>query len=324
MTWISGRIWVPPDTHLGQPDADGGLIDNAYSDDGSGLTNRARFHPNDTTSNNSSGVAVPDDLLPVLGLVAIAAIPFVLLLGHSERVRQQRQIEVENARARAVEAAERQVHLKIELAKARAQEAAALRAQQYPAAGWLTDAWGTVRWWDGARWTEHVLYAIPVPAPAPQQAIASSTVTQQPDHLRVPSVEMSFEEWRARLQSCFRERVLTEIEWRFLMAARITDGSAEARQLQEHLRSVTAQEFSARLDRALTQTGPQVYSSLEAAASGQPFSYYGFPPARDESLVPVPRGRQTSPPKPPKPDWYDDGTGHWRWWDGRAWTEHRA
>ena len=266
--------------------------------------------------------ALPDDLLPVLGLVAVAAIPIVLLLGHSERVRQQRQIEADNARARAIEAAERQVHLKIELAKARAQEAAALRAQQYPAARWLTDAWGTVRWWDGARWTEHVLYGIP--APAPQQAIASSGVIQQPDQLRVPSVEMSFDEWRARLQSCFRERVLTEIEWRFLMAARITDGNAEARQLQEHLRSVTAHEFSARLDRALTQSGPQVYSSLEAAASGQPFSHYGFPPARDESLVPVPRSRQTSPPKPSRPDWYDDGTGHWRWWDGRAWTEHRA
>ncbi|MBK8462072.1 MAG: DUF2510 domain-containing protein [Nigerium sp.] len=230
--------------------------------------------------------ALPDELLPVLGLVAVAAIPIVLLLGHSERVQQQRQIEADNARARAIEAAERQVHLKIELARARAQEAAALRAQQYPVAGWLTDGRGTVRWWDGARWTEHVLYAIPTPAP--QQAIASSGVIQQPDQLRVPSVEMSFDEWRARLQSCFRERVLTEIEWRFLMAARITDGSAEATQLQGYLRSVTAQEFSARLDRALTQGGPQVYSSLKAAASGQPFSYYGFPQRTTSHSCPSP------------------------------------
>jgi len=191
-----------------------------------------------------------------------------------------------------------------------------------PPAGWLTDAWGTVRWWDGTRWTEHVLYAIA--APAPQQTIGFSGVIQQPDQLRVPSVEMSFDEWRARLQSCFRDRVLTEIDWRFLMSARITDGSAEARQLQEHLRSVTAQDFSARLERALTQSGPQVYSSLEAAASGQPFSYDGLSASRDESLVPVPRGHQTPSPKPLKPGWYDDGTGHWRWWDGRAWTEHRA
>lgn len=262
-----------------------------------------------------------DELLPMLGLIAVAAIPIGLLLRHGERIRQQRQIHAEIARARAIEAAERQVHLKIELARTRAQEAAALRASQYPAAGWMTDAWGTVRWWDGTRWTEHVLYAIP--AAAPQQAIAPSEVSPQPNHLQVPSVEMSFDEWRARLQSCFRERVLTEVEWRFLMAARITDGSDEVAQLQGNLRSVTAQEFSARLDRALTE-GSQVYSSLEAAASGQPFSYYSILPARDESLMPVPRDRPARPQEPLKPDWYDDGTGHWRWWNGHAWTNHRA
>ena len=62
-------------------------------------------------------------------------------------------------------------------------------------AGWYPDIHGTVRWWDGVRWTEHVRdagsssapAAAPVAAPADEIRTPEPTPASEPDHSPEPS-----------------------------------------------------------------------------------------------------------------------------------------
>ncbi|GAA3033497.1 DUF2510 domain-containing protein [Microbacterium dextranolyticum] len=167
------------------------------------------------------------------------------------------------------------------------------RSEDAPA-GWYDDGSGRQRWWDGIAWTQHFQPARALTSGAPQaggQSFVESTSQAMDVSNDVPRIAMSSAEWQERMRAMLLARAISEQQWRLLSRARIEDAGDELLGWQQHLASLTPQQFSDQLNNALEADPGFAQAALETARAG----------------------------------WYDDGSGQERWWTGSEWTdEYRA
>lgn len=160
--------------------------------------------------------------------------------------------------------------------------------REAPPAGWHDDGTGRERWWDGYAWTEHML-------PVSQSAISRSAVPAGPQsttsgesvQIARAAVSMSTAEWQERFRAMVLARQFSDEQWQLLSTARIVDADGKLLSWQSELRGLSAREFGDRVIRAV-EANPALATAVDSASAG----------------------------------WYDDGSGHQRWWDGYQWTEH--
>lgn len=194
--------------------------------------------------------------------------------------------------------------------------------------GWYDDGSGSQRWWDGIAWTSHFQPGRTLTAGTPQaggQSFTESTSSAVDVSSDVPHIAMSSAEWQQRVRAMLLARAISEQQWRLLSRARIEDAGDELLGWQQHLASLTPQQFSDQLNIALEADPGFAHAALEAAqagwyddGSGQERWWNGSEWTDDylpERLA-VRGSRQTSA----APGMYDDGSGRARWWNGQGWA----
>lgn len=157
-------------------------------------------------------------------------------------------------------------------------------------AGWYDDGSGRQRWWDGIAWTQHFQpsHALTTgTSHASGQGFTESTSKAMDVPKDLPRISMSSVEWQERMRAMLIARAISEQQWRLLSRARIEDAGDELLGWQQHLASLTPQQFSDQLNVALEADPGFAHATLEAAQAG----------------------------------WYDDGSGQQRWWNGSEWTD---
>lgn len=195
-------------------------------------------------------------------------------------------------------------------------------------AGWYDDGSGRQRWWDGIEWTHHFQPSSALTSGTPHasgQGFTESTSKAMDVPNDVPRISMSSVEWQERMRAMLIARAISEQQWRLLSRARIEDAGDELLGWQQHLASLTPQQFSDQLNVALEADPGFAHAALEAAqagwyddGSGQERWWNGSEWTGDylsERLAIRSRTNSSA-----APGMYDDGSGRARWWDGRNWA----
>jgi len=152
---------------------------------------------------------------------------------------------------------------------------------------------------------------------------------------------MTKAEWQERVRAMIIARPISELQWRLLSQARIEDADAQLLIWQAELQKLTAQQFSAHLDRTLA-ADPDLHRQVACAATrgwyddgsgrqrwwnGQAWTGVFQAELAPNALQPraIAQRRAFAEPLALTPaGWYDDGWGRQRWWDGQRWTEYYA
>lgn len=287
---------VPDDAHLDRSRDEAGAFRGTYRDGGNHLSGHLNLRP--VEPNEIGKQAEPDTGslggalagLALIGLTIGALSVASSVKEKSRRRRDERRLqsraepitappgwyELDDGRRRWWDGSNWTEHIQ-----------AGLSSEDAPA-GWYDDGSGRQRWWDGIAWTQRFQPARALTSGIPQASGHGFTESTAMDITNdVPRISMSSVEWQERMRAMLLARAISEQQWRLLSRARIADAGDELLGWQQHLASLTPQQFSDQLNSALEADPGFAYAALEAAQAG----------------------------------WYDDGSGQERWWSGSEWTD---
>lgn len=326
---------VPDDAHLDRSRDEAGAFRGTYRDGGNHLSGHLNLRPVDP--NEIGSQAEPDNgsLSGALaGLALIGLTIGALSVAGSVKEKRRRRRDDRRLQSRTESIAAPPGWYELDDGRLRwwdgsdwSEHFQAAPSSDAPA-GWYDDGSGRQRWWDGIAWTSHFQPARALTSGTPQassHSFTESTSKTMDVTNDLPRITMSSVEWQERMRAMLLARAISEQQWRLLSRARIEDAGDELIGWQQHLASLTPQQFSDQLNTALEADPGFAHAALEAAqagwyddGSGQERWWTGSEWTDDYLAEPLAvRGTTNTSAAP---GMYDDGSGKARWWDGQNWA----